>query len=187
VRERTVRIAISGRSGAGKTTLARSLGDWFGAHVESFSRPIKNALNGLLEQAGITDPSPLLYRRALQFLCDDLLHLFGHDFFVRALANRIADRPAVIIDDLRTCVEMAWCREQGFFLVRLVGSFAPLPPSLSQHWTEHDLDDVEDWDLVLETGDLNERTELVVDRWLEWSERHARAGHRDDRARSGVQ
>lgn len=187
MRERAVRIAISGRSGAGKTTLARAVGDWLGAGVESFSRPIKDAVNGLLEQAGVTDPSPLLYRRALQFLCDDLLHLFGHDFFVRAMARRIADRPAVIIDDLRTRVEMAWCREQGFFLVRLVGSFAPLPPSLSRHWTEHDLDDVEDWDLVLTADGLNERVEMVVDRWLEWSGHYARAGHRDDRSRSGVQ
>jgi hypothetical protein len=187
VRDRTVRIALSGRSGSGKTTLARSIGEWLGANVESFSRPIKTALNDLLQQAGITDPSPLLYRRALQFLCDDLLHLFGHDFFVRALSERIAGCQAVIIDDLRTRVEMNWCREQGFFLVRLVGSFAPLPPSLSRHWTEHDLDDVDDWDLVLEMGDVNERTEMVIDRWLEWSERYACAGHRDDRARSGVQ
>lgn len=121
-----IRIAISGKMGAGKTTLANALSKRYDVPVLSFASGFKR----LVEAAGVTkEGQPELYRR----LCQQIgggLRAIDRDIWVKSWF-RAFERDAVergiplpragfIVDDLRYPNELEYLRfEKGAFTVRL--------------------------------------------------------------------
>jgi energy-coupling factor transporter ATP-binding protein EcfA2 len=169
---RPVRIAISGKSGSGKSTLARELSRLLDARVLSFAAPLKDGLRAM----GVLEDGDPTNRPLLQGIASVIRSVKGPDTFVELMDRQLSRRfrrANVIIDDLRYLNEYEWCRENGFFLVRLRGSFRALTGPEAEHESETALDGLEDdldWDLVLgPEDDVPTRVSAVQRGWMEWS------------------
>ena len=140
-------IAIAGKSGAGKTTLAEALSSRYGIPRDSFAAPIRWALMEL----GVKAPYP---RQLLQGM-GMLLRAWNPDHFIELLALRNAERhqTGLVIDDLRFPNEYQWLRQHGFLVVYIEGSFRPLQGAEAEHESEHSLSpELVPFDLVLPAG-----------------------------------
>jgi len=154
-----IRIALAGKSGAGKTTLARQLSQICGVPVDSFAAPLK-LMAAQLNVGG----KGFEARRFYQHVGTATREALGDDVFVAALERRLAEAGgSVIIDDLRFPVELAWCLRNGFLLVYLEGSFVPLPADLDAHPSEQGICP-QDCHLVLPAASsLSSRARLVLE------------------------
>lgn len=119
-----VRIAISGKMGAGKSTLAGHLARRFDAPVLSFAAGFKS----LVESAGLTKASDeALYRKLCQNIGGGMRALdpdiWCKAFYQRFDALRVEDprnlRTPCIVDDMRYPNEFEWLASDGFYTVRL--------------------------------------------------------------------
>ncbi len=77
------------------------------------------------------------------------------DIFIRLLEKRMAPGGA-IIDDLRYRNELSWCRQNGFIVVYLRGSYRPLEGDEAAHESENQIS-ADDADIVLQEGGVSER------------------------------
>lgn len=120
--------AITGRKGAGKSTLADYFSTELFAPVLSFAMPLKAALSYLIQDPEMMDPtnkempchglgekSP---REAMQMLGDFYKEKFGEDVFLKAMLSGISHAKgsgfeSVIIDDVRFDEEAEFLRELG--------------------------------------------------------------------------
>ena len=157
-----MRIALAGKIKAGKSTVATYLD----ATYDSITVSIAGQLKQRLVEAGV-DREDLFERKPE--LVRDLMQIFGEvirgqdeDFWIKtALGEADAGEDAgfdlVVIDDLRYRNEAIMLREEGWLLVRLVCTNAPDPGVAGTHLSEIDLDDWDDWDLVIKAkyGDLH--------------------------------
>jgi len=89
-----------------------------------------------------------------------LARSYDADIFVKLLASRLQPGGAVI-DDLRYRNELTWCRENGFLVVYLLGSYRPLPAHLDAHESEQDIGP-DDADLVLDDAPVENRLVAVL-------------------------
>ncbi len=120
-----VRIAISGKMGAGKSTLAAGLATHFNAPILSFASGFKR----LVEDAGVTkERNEALYRK----LCQNIgggMRLYDEDIWVKAFWTRFRDVATAsyriphvapcIVDDMRYPNEFESLAGGGFYTVRL--------------------------------------------------------------------
>jgi len=118
----------------------------------SFATPIKEALRCL----GYREPYP---RHLMQAL-GTMMRNEDEDIFIRLLEQRMAPGGA-IIDDLRHRNELAWCRQNGFIVVYLRGSYRPLDGEEAAHESENQLS-ADDADIVLEEGEVSERLRYLL-------------------------
>lgn len=117
-----IKIAIAGKTGAGKSTLAKDLMPYFPgkAYIIGFADPIRAAMRHL----GVDHDHPL-YRRLAQTIGHDICRDYNDDFFVQLMENRTfynvsyfaQPHDVVIIDDVRYQNELNWCAENDFTLV----------------------------------------------------------------------
>jgi len=105
---------------------------------------------------GYREPFP----RHLMQAIGDLMRNEDPDFFIKLLEERLGSTGA-IIDDLRYPNELAWCRQNGFKVVYLRGSFSPLGGKEAAHSSENELSE-EVADVVLDEGDVSERLRLLL-------------------------
>ena len=159
------RIALSGKAGSGKTTLAKRLVEDFGFARLSFAGALKEELTSLL---GLGLPEFEADKRKWR----PLLQVWGsarrdvsEGYWVRKLLVRLpVNRGSpVVIDDLRYENEAQALKREGFYLVRLdcpsldsirylrgQGMGIEEADVIRMHPSETDLDGYDQFDLVLE-------------------------------------
>jgi adenylate kinase len=153
-----MRIALSGKRGSGKSTVASYLSRVYGIDTVSFADLLKDRL----EEAGIRRDS---LRRTKPPLVRELMQVYGQamreqdeDYWVnRALLTiEASGLDDVVIDDLRFRNEAVALKENGFILVRVVQDGREYNDRLDSDPSEIDLDDWDDWDYIVSApeGDL---------------------------------
>jgi len=145
-----IRVAISGKMGSGKTTLAKALQTEFSQmpdlydtngfypEIRGFGAPIRE----LLAAGGITKEHSD-YRQAAQNVGMTMREI-DPCFWIRYFHNHA--KASVIIDDLRFKNEYEFCLQHKFFLIRIDRSLHPFDTHFESHVSETDLDDVNGWD-----------------------------------------
>lgn len=112
-----IRIALSGKMGAGKSTTAALISEWFDIPIMSFADGFRNTVTS----AGITkENNEELYRRLCQGIGEGMRRI-NPDIWVDALDQRMraAKLESCVIDDMRYPNELFWCQEHEFLTVRL--------------------------------------------------------------------
>lgn len=169
-----MKIAISGKMQAGKTTCADYLVQEYGFDKYSFAASLKSAL--LL--AGVTPENlrrkPPLVRQLMQVYGQVMRDQNPSHWIDRTLAELDIDDPEfVVVDDLRFLNEAEALRDLGWILIRVEREGWPeyLSPG-STDISEVDLDDFVDWDYVI-TAKEGELTKLfdAMDRIIQEEER----------------
>lgn len=152
------KIAISGKMGSGKTTLAKALSLALGAPVVSFADPLKAGCKAL----GIRVDEKNKDRVALQEIANFLVAR-DPTHFVKLFdtkTRRSREQYGAIVPDMRLPQEWVWAKVNGFLLVRL--DIQPetqiargRQPDRLDHWTETGLDFIppESWDVYLPEAD----------------------------------
>jgi cytidylate kinase len=166
-------IAISGKQGAGKSTVKNALkvklkAKGFPTEDLSFATPLKAALGEILTSLAYDihgDPNwKVRFRKQLQMLGTSLRN-FNEDVWADMLEksfwkhNPNDIRTIFLNDDLRYENEAHRLKDLGFFLVRIEAS-----PELrakriggivgGEHASENDLDDFAGWDFIyVDSGD----------------------------------
>jgi dephospho-CoA kinase len=110
-------VAISGRAGAGKTTLASHLVNYGYTRV-AFGDAIKAEV---LKLYGLTKHDPGGREKLIEH--GDARRLADPDHWIRPVADRVRLAQVcdchVVIDDLRFARELEWARSLGFIIVRI--------------------------------------------------------------------
>jgi hypothetical protein len=135
-------IGLTGRAGAGKTTVAHFLEDQYAFCDIALASPIVNMIGSLFADAGISGawmverglkelPTPLgfSYRRLAQTLGTEWGRALAHDFWLRVATARITAPHLVgeniVVSDIRFPNEAAWLQARGGKLVRIVRDHTP--------------------------------------------------------------
>lgn len=140
-----VRIAISGKSRAGKDTIAGGLFDIFSiiresVELVSFAKPLYDCMYGVQKGLGQElkkDP------RLLQFLGEGLRQLYDRDIFVNSAVktiSQITPNTHVVVTDLRYKNEYNMLKSMGFVTIRVNRKDRPIDRDPT-HISETDLDD----------------------------------------------
>lgn len=154
-------VTISGRKGAGKSTLARSIAEWVETHWQRTCRiqPLAGPLKVMAHQMGVD----LTLKDAPNLICPygglstrQFLQSFGQamrgidpDFWLKLWQKKIHPVPpwCVIVDDVRFRNEFAFFKRLGAFQIRLHRDPNLLTPDPDS--SEHDLDGFTDWNLEI--------------------------------------
>lgn len=165
-----VRVAISGKMGSGKTTLARALQhefsdpvNWYESEsyipqIIGFGAPIRELLS-----RGNINKHDAQFREAAQNMGMAMREI-DPKFWINVFYNTAP--ASVIIDDLRFKNEFEWCKRHGFYLIRLL---APYPireargadVSRDFHVSETELDEQEGWDFACLNTNYTDTTALA--------------------------
>lgn len=162
-------IGLTGRAGAGKSTVAAYLEHEWAMHQIAFAEPIQSMLCQLFSMAGIDGawtaerglkelPTTLgfSYRHLAQSLGTEWArHQLADDFWLRVAAARI-DAPLmraehVVISDVRFPNEATWLRGRGGVVVRVLREGLP---SVRQHESESHADSITPDTELLNFGSL---------------------------------
>lgn len=157
-----LQVAINGKMRSGKDTVANKLQYWTQVPIDRFARPLKEGC----EYFGCGDGEVVKDRVALQ----DIGQYFtarNPRWWVNLLDERHPNREqtGLIIPDLRSPEEFAWCKEQGILTVRLeVDEDTQVSRGAErerlQHVTETGLDDIlDEFDYVFPQ---NSSTDFIV-------------------------
>ncbi len=136
-------IGLTGRAGAGKSTVASILSDKFAFFELAFADPIQNMVGTLFAEGGIDgawmveralkeQPTVLgfSYRHLAQSLGTEWGRGLAPDFWLRIAARKLAspelDGDNVVISDVRFPDEAEWITQQGGVVVRVLRH--DLPP-----------------------------------------------------------
>lgn len=148
-------IGLTGRAGAGKSTVAAYLEDQYGCCEIAFADPIVNMLGALLADANISGawmteralkelPTPLgfSYRHLAQTLGTEWGRGLAPDFWVRVAALRVQALQAggdnVVISDVRFHNEAAFIQAHGGVVVRVLRQDLPhVRPHASEAQVDH--------------------------------------------------
>jgi hypothetical protein len=135
-------IGLTGRAGAGKSTVAAYLEDEFAFVEIAFADPIVDMIGALFNAADISgawmvertlkeQPTTLgySYRQLAQTLGTEWGRSLTPDFWLRVAAQRL-DKPHlqgenIVISDVRFPNEAAWLQARGGHLVRVVREISP--------------------------------------------------------------
>ena len=148
-----MKIAISGKMQAGKTTCSDYLEDSYGFAPFSFAAELKHAL---VEHLGVHardvyHNKPPLVRQLMQVYGQVMREQDPAYWIDKCLDTvRTCDDEFVVIDDMRFRNEAEALRDLGWTLVRLERE--GWPPYLSEGSTDEsevDLDDFDEWDYVI--------------------------------------
>lgn len=149
-------IGLTGRAGAGKSTVAHHLEDEWAFEHFALADPILSMVLALFEETGISEtwaiaralkeqPVPTLgvsYRRIAQTLGTEWgRQVMGPDFWLRVAAHKLRQarlhEAKVVISDVRFANEAQWVIKQGGVLVRVLRpDLPPLPPDTAAHSSE---------------------------------------------------
>lgn len=137
-----MKVALVGKAGSGKTTLAMALVKDFGFVKLSFADKLKEFATAILLE-------PIDKERDREFL-----QLMGDgarrsiiDIWIKWLHFKLQslERSGVIdfvVDDCRYLNEVEWLRKQGFIIVKLVGRSYKLPAHITEHPSEVEMDKI---------------------------------------------
>lgn len=147
-----MRIAICGKAGSGKTTIANHLIDKYGFWKYSFAAAIKELARELF---GMEDKDRTLLQGIGQSMRD-----IDSEVWVRYLMNSIEanDADNVVIDDLRYPNEALWCRAHGFHIVKLVGRERKMTKAQRNHPSETGVDEIVPDSMIDSTGSIEQAT-----------------------------
>lgn len=149
-------IGLTGRAGAGKSTVAQHLEAEWAFEPIAFADPILAMTLALFNEAGVDgawaveralkeQPAPALgvsYRRIAQTLGTEWgRDLMGPDFWLRVAAHKVhvarLHQASTVISDVRFPNEAQWVIEQGGLLVRVTRpDLPPLPADTAAHSSE---------------------------------------------------
>jgi hypothetical protein len=136
-------IGLTGRAGAGKSTVAAWLEDEWAFHQVAFADPLLNMLGSLFADCGIGGewmtertlkerPTSLgfSYRQLAQTLGTEWArNTLAPDFWLRVAAHRLDSLAPhgdhVVISDVRFPNEADWLKQRGGVLVRVVRDITP--------------------------------------------------------------
>ena len=152
-----MRIALTGKAGSGKTTIAEYLVKNLGFQRYSFAAALKDIARELFF---MDDKN----RALLQGIGDKMRDLDVH-VWVRYVVTRVEEEghPDVVIDDLRFKNEELWLKAHNFVIIRLTGRAWDLPEAESQHSSEVELESIQP-DYIIDTGEpLEENFAKVQD------------------------
>lgn len=143
-------VALSGKAGCGKSTIAKNLVKYHGFVRMSFATRLKEISKELFP-ARMSAPKEE-HRKTLQlFGC--FCRLIDPNCWVQIVVNQIHALDRVVIDDVRFVNEIQALKKLSFNLIRIERSdelrkawgYNVLDP----HPSERDLDIVERWDLLI--------------------------------------
>lgn len=182
-------IGLTGRAGAGKSTVAAYLEHKWAMHQIAFAEPIQSMLCQLFAVAGIDGawtadralkelPTSLgwSYRHLAQSLGTEWArHQLADDFWLRVAGTRI-DTPMmqtehVVISDVRFPNEADWIRARGGVIVRVLREGLP---SVRLHESERHADSIMPDTELLNFGSLSTLHDQI-DRMVE----HLLRAHRE--------
>ena len=140
-----MRIALTGRAGSGKTTIAEYLEKNLGFQRYSFAGALKDIARELFF---MEDKN----RALLQGIGDKMRDLDPH-VWVRYVITQVEyeGHDDVVIDDLRYINEALWLRAHNFVIIRLVGRAWDLPEGEAGHQSETELETIQS-DYVIDTS-----------------------------------
>jgi len=161
-------IALSGKAGCGKSTIAKNLVKHHGFVRMAFAKRLKEISKELFPE--IMKAPKEEHRKLLQ-LFGSFCRLLQPDCWIQIVVNQIHDLDRVVIDDVRFPNEFQVLRKLGFILVRIERSDDLRRPwgynVNDPHPSETDLDLVESWDLVLPNDGkhpFDETSNVLLDR-----------------------
>lgn len=151
-----MKIAISGKMQAGKTTCADYLCDEYGFDKFSFAEPLKQRLEAAgVPSVQIRRNKPPLVRALMQVFGQVMREVDPGYWINQTLEDLRHHQPEfVVVDDLRFRNEAEALRDLGWVLVRVERK--GWPPFLSEGSTdvsEVDLDDYDEWDYIITAAD----------------------------------
>lgn len=165
-------IGLSGKSGAGKTTLAQMIEREFGYTRVSFADGVKEEVKAFLLASNLdvedknlwgtqADRNMVIpgyngktYRELLQWWGTDYRRRFyGEDYWTQQLMKKMSDGGKYVIDDMRFPNEADACKQLGGFVVRIHRPDLVEPPGIT-HVSETALDDYLFDRYVLNNGPL---------------------------------
>lgn len=178
-------LGISGKVGAGKSSVARMLANWSNGKAEvigitSFAEPIKTICHDVLglsfaqcwgthQDKETMTPYGKSARRMMQDIGMLFREKFGEDVFAKATIRQARRMPCllVIIDDVRFPNEIAAIRRAGGKVIRLLRHE---PTTGARHESETALDDYHGWDAIVDNRNLSvqETSSRVLEHLRKW-------------------
>lgn len=173
-----MRVAISGKMGSGKTALANVLQDRYLFHKFSFADKLKKTAMDLwgLTHDDVYGPNKKKYRKLMQDFGKHMRDV-DENVWVNIILREISARKQlindygtnsvfgdnIVIDDVRYQNEYVALKNAGFIMVRMDASDDARKRRLgdgfleTNHLSETDLDNINDWDMVVlnDSDDLN--------------------------------
>lgn len=155
-----IKIAIGGKSRAGKDTFARMVCEMVPFRALSFAEPVYAITRNIQSTVGVEIRKD---RALLQHVGESLKRIYGDRVWVDVLASKIDVDPTrhVVVTDLRFPVEYDMLRERGFVTVRVVRSDRPVDGD-PEHASETALDDYAFDYTVTNDGSEDELRSAVV-------------------------
>jgi len=156
------KIALSGKIGSGKTTIAQYLASHYAAETFSFAKKLKSNLEiiGVAHDALYHTKPPLV--RELMQIYGQVMRQQDADWWVREVIDDVRRyddgyTPVAVIDDLRFKNEAILLQREGFTLVRVTCTDDQHNDYVDTDVSEVDLDDWSPWDFEIEAkrGDIH--------------------------------
>ena len=164
-------IGISGKLGSGKTTCAEKLTTILDdGTIKNFADRLKYLASIIFKfdlklayenKNFYLDEWDMTVGETLQFVGQSFREQFGDNFWIKQV--NIEPEKYNFIADLRYKNEAEWIKSQGGIVIRLNGDPDNIRKNSKRnktHISEIDLDDYQNWDLVIDT-DTNSITETV--------------------------
>lgn len=166
------RIALAGRSGAGKDTAAAILAKYFNFRQHAFADPVKEAVAAAFplfdfSKYGKNDPIPELGGKSQRELWQSLGTEWGRNLvypniWVDGLLRKVRrvkmqhpnHNPSFIVTDVRFESEAYALLHEGFHIVKVVRPGVALSGRLSDHISENGIDDLFCHETLQNDGDL---------------------------------
>ena len=173
-----MKIAISGKMGSGKTALAHVLEDQYEFHKFSFADKLKQIVMDLwdIPWENVFGKNKKESRKLMQDFGKKMREI-DENVWINYILREVSARDTltkeygvksifgdnIVIDDVRYKNEYTALKNAGFIMVRMDANSDIRKQRLGEgfsetgHLSETDLDDITDWDLVVQnhTNDLN--------------------------------
>lgn len=146
-----MRIALAGRSGAGKTTMVRQLIQIFGGTELNFADPLKKIMTFIQDTCNIPYEKD---RTLLQWIGTDWGRNKDELLWVNLLEKELESIEGnVFIGDLRFPNEMEMLKKHGFICIYISAGHCATE-QMHAHISETSLSDKDNWDLIITREDI---------------------------------
>ncbi len=166
-----MKIAISGKAGSGKTTLAEIFVKKYGFTRTGFANAVKQVgmeEHGLSWDEAFGDKKN---REVLQAIGHGRRVQYGEDYWVNKFFEQIKDMDNIVVDDVRYMNEYEILKKNGFITVRIDSPEnvrrERIPrtfPKDTNHQSEIDLDSVSDWHVFINNVGPVDRLDVFADK-----------------------